>query len=169
MKIVPTLKEDFETILWLFDEAMKLRNRQDYIVWKAIDQKKLAEDIVHKMQYKIIKDDKIICIFSIQFNDRFIWRNRDQNDAIYLHRVVTHPHFKGQRLFQTVLNWTISYAKTHDLKYVRLDTIAKNTQLRNYYLSYDFRYLETYRTPNIAELPLQNRDVDLALYELAVK
>lgn len=169
MQILKTTPEDLKKVKWLFSEAMKLKNRAHYTVWKAIDQNTLIEDIEAGLQYKIVIQKEIVCIFSIQFEDRYIWDNRDQNDAIYLHRVVTHPDFKGQRLFQKVLDWTIQFAIKHQKSYIRLDTMAVNKSLQDYYLSYDFEYIKTQKTPNLPELPLQNRNQELALFELKIE
>ena len=100
-KIVNTAKADLDKILWLFKEAMDLQGRNGYKVWSGIDKMALEKDIENGLQYKIVRDADVLCIFSIQHQDPFIWRDRDQNDAVYLHRIVASPYFKGQRQFET--------------------------------------------------------------------
>lgn len=166
IKIVTTTKEDFPNIFWLFDQAMELQGKNGYKVWESIDKIALQKDIDEGLQFKIVKNNDILCIFSIQHNDPFIWRNRDQNDAIYLHRNVVNPNFKGQKQFQKVLNWAKQFAKQNNLKFVRMDTWADNIKIIQYYKTFGFEFIENYKTQNTTELPLQNRNLNVALLEL---
>lgn len=168
IEIVPTTKDDFPYILRLFEHAMQLQGKKGYKVWEIIDEAGLETDIEKGLQYKITSGASILCIFSIQFNDGIIWRERDRGDAIYLHRIVVDPRFKGQRIFEKVLNWTKQLARQNNLKYIRMDTWAENAQLINYYKSFSFAFIEFYKTPDSSELPVQNRNLDVALLEMAI-
>lgn len=159
---------DFPKVIWLFNEAIKMQNKNGYKVWKSIDKEALQSDIINKLQFKIVKDEDILCIFSIQHDDPFIWRDKDKDDAIYLHRIVVNPNFKGQRLFEKVLTWLIQFAKLKDRKFIRMDTWADNLQLIEYYKSFSFRFIKNYQTADTQELPIQNRNLNLALLELEV-
>jgi ribosomal protein S18 acetylase RimI-like enzyme len=167
-KIVNTTIEDLDEILWLFEKAMDLQGKNGYKVWDGIDKIALKKDIESGLQYKIVRDNNILCIFSIQHNDPFIWRDRDQNDAIYLHRIVVNPNFKGQRQFEKVLNWAKHFAQQNHLKFVRMDTWADNEKIIDYYKSFGFKFIEYYRTTAAPELPIQNRNLNVALLEMAL-
>jgi len=167
-KIANTTRADFNEILWLFEQAMALQGKNGYKVWNGIDKIALEKDIENGLQYKIVRDTDILCIFSIQHNDPFIWRDRDQNDAIYLHRIVVNPNFKGQRQFEKVLNWAKQFARQKNLKFVRMDTWADNEKIIDYYKSFGFAFIEYYKTTNAPELPIQNRDLNVALLEMAL-
>src|SRR5690606_27841614 len=122
IKIVNTTKDDFSVILWFFEQAQKLQGKNGYRVWHHIDKAHLQNDIENNLQYKILKGNHILCFFSIQYSDPYIWRNRDNNDAIYLHRIVSHPDFRGEKQFEKVLNWAIRHARKNHRKFVRMDT-----------------------------------------------
>ena len=166
IKIVNTTNEDLNIIYWLFEQAMELQGKNGYKVWEGIDKNALQTDIDNKLQFKIVKGNDILCIFSIQLNDPFIWRDRDRDDAIYLHRIVVNPNFKGQKQFQKVLNWSKQFARQNSLKFVRMDTWADNKKIIDYYKSFGFEFIEEYKTPNAVELPLQNRNLKIALLEM---
>jgi ribosomal protein S18 acetylase RimI-like enzyme len=168
IEISNTTKDDLTEIFWLFEQAMKLQGINGYKVWEGIDKIALQKDIDDRLQYKILKGGDIICIFSIQYRDPFIWRDRDKDDAIYLHRIVVNPNFKGQKQFQKVLNWAKEFARQNKLKFVRMDTWADNLKIINYYKSFGFEFIEHYRTINAIELPIQNRNLDVALLEMVV-
>nr|WP_305121776.1 GNAT family N-acetyltransferase [Pedobacter mongoliensis] len=147
---------------------MDLQGREGYTVWDDIDKDVLEKDIKNGLQYKIVCGNAIHCVFSIQFNDPLIWRERDEGNAIYLHRIVVNQDFKGHRLFDKVLAWAKQFAKTKGMKYVRMDTWAENKRIIDYYKSFGFKFIEYYKTTNDFELPIQNRNLSVALLELAI-
>jgi ribosomal protein S18 acetylase RimI-like enzyme len=166
IKIINTTTEDWDDILLLFEQVIELQGKNGYQVWESIDQTGLVKEIENKLQYKVVKDNDILCIFSIQYRDPFIWRERDKNDAVYLHRIVANPKFKGQKQFQTVLNWARQFARTHEFRFIRMDTWAENTKIIAYYRSFGFEFIENYQTSDAPQLPKQNRNLNVALLEL---
>lgn len=165
IKIVNTTKDDLTIIFWLFKQAMELQGKKGYKVWEGIDKIALEKDVENKLQYKIVSGDNILCIFSIQRNDPFIWREKDRDDAIYLHRIVVNPKYKGQKQFEKVLNWATQFATQNNLKFVRMDTWADNEKIIDYYKSFGFKFIENFRTPDAPELPVQNKHLNVALLE----
>jgi len=166
IKIVHTTNGDLNTVLDLFESTMKLQGKNGYKVWERIDEEGLKKDIEKGFQYKIVSEQDVLCIFSIQYNDPYIWRERDKNDAVYLHRIVVNPKFKGQKQFEKVLHWAKQFAKAHHLSYVRMDTWADNKKIIEYYESFGFKIIENYKTNNTSELPIQNRNLNVTLLEL---
>ncbi|MEO5909239.1 MAG: GNAT family N-acetyltransferase [Pelobium sp.] len=169
IKILNTGIEELSKIISLFEQAINLQSKSGYKVWNKIDKTVLEKDIENKLQYKIMNGNNILCIFSVQQNDPLIWREKDQNDAIYLHRIVVNQNFKGQKQFEKVLNWGMEYAKQKELKYIRMDTWAENEKLITYYKSFGFRFVENFVTSCSSELPVQNRNLSLALLEMKLE
>lgn len=169
INIINTSKPDTDFVLGLFEQAMQLQGKNGYKVWSVIDKPGIEKDIQSNLQYKILKGADILCVFSIQYNDPFIWRDKDKNDAIYLHRIVVNPVFKGQRLFEKVLKWAIQFAQANNLKYVRMDTWADNVKMIDYYKSFGFEFIENYKTADTLELPTQNRNLNVALLQIMLK
>ena len=169
IQIVNTTLNDLDTILWLFGKALELQGKNGYIVWTGIDKTALQKEIEEGLQYKIVEGDDVLCIFSIQHNDPIIWRHRDTGDAIYLHRIVVNPNFKGQKQFQKVLDWAKQFVQDKGLQFVRMDTWADNQKIIDYYKSFGFELIEYYKTPDASGLPVQNRNLDVALLEMEVK
>ena len=168
IQIVNTAKEDWGIVLQFFEQVLKLQGVNSYKVWDSIDLNRLENEILNKLQYKIVQGDAILCIFSVQFKDPYIWRSRDRDDAIYLHRIVVNPLFKGQKQFQKVLAWAKDYARLNNLNFVRMDTWADNQKIIDYYKSFGFEIIEYYRTTDEPGLPPQNRNLDVALLEIRV-
>ena len=165
-EIVNTTQEDLDDILWLFGQAINLQGKNGYKVWDSIDRAALEKEIEKGLHYKIVHENDILCIFSVQYKDPFIWRDKDQGDALYLHRIVVNPSFKGQRQFEKVLNWAKIIARLQHFKFIRMDTWADNEKIINYYMSFGFEFVEYYKTINTPELPVQNRELSVVLLEL---
>lgn len=157
---------DLDFIYWLFEQAIAYQKRNNYVGWNSYDKNYIKQDVENKLQFKIVMGDTILCIFSICFKDALIWREKDKGDAIYLHRVVVNPAFKGQKMFEKVLSWIATFAKKEGLKYIRMDTWTANPQIIEYYKGYGFVFLENYTTPNTPDLPEQHRNLTVALLEL---
>jgi GNAT superfamily N-acetyltransferase len=164
-KIVNTTSNDLEFIYWLFDEAIAYQKRKNYSVWKSYDKDILQKDIDNLLQFKIVTGDDIACIFSLCYAEPILWREKERGDAVYINRIVVNPKHKGQKQFERILNWVIDHAKKNNFRYIRMDTWADNPNIVEYYKSFGFKFLENYITPDTPELPIQKRNIALALLE----
>jgi ribosomal protein S18 acetylase RimI-like enzyme len=167
-EIVNTNLTDLPIVLWLFEQAMTRNNQHGYKVWTTIDRPALQKDIENNLQYKVMQGKDVSCIFSVQFSDPSIWGERDASDAIYLHRIVVHPDFKGQRQFEDVLAWSKQLARQRQLTYIRMDTWADNARLIQYYQSFGFVLAGLRTTADTPDLPIQNRNLKVALLAMKV-
>lgn len=157
---------DLPAIYQLFEEAILFQKANNYIGWKNYDTEFLKADVESGNLYKIISDGNIICIFSVCFNDSLIWREKENGDSLYLHRVVLNQKYKGQKGFEKTLEWARSFAVSKGLKKIRLDTWADNEKIIAYYKGYGFSSIKNYVTPNTEDLPVQHRNLNVALLEL---
>lgn len=167
-KIVPTTIGDIEKVFWLFDETMKVHEKDGYKVWVEFDKTQLTNDIQNQLQFKVVENEKIVAIFSVQYNDELLWGAKCHHNAIYLHRIVTHPEHKGNRQFAKILKWAKEMAKSKGLDYVRMDTWADNEQLINYYLSYGFKFVKHVQTDDSDQWKVQYQNLNLVLMEMEV-
>ncbi len=86
-------------------------------MWKTYDKDILQKDIDRRLQYKIVSGDDITCIFSLCYAEPILWREKENGDAIYIHRIVVNPKHKGQKQFEKILNWVIEHAKKNNFRY----------------------------------------------------
>lgn len=159
---------DLPYVYHLFDEAILFQRRNEYIGWQGYDKEFIKEDVQNGLLYKVIYEHSIACIFSVCYTDQLIWREKERGDSLYLHRIILNQQFKGRHLFLQVLDWAKHTAKERSLKFIRMDTWADNEKIINYYKGYGFEFVENYTTANTEELPLQHRNLKVALLELAV-
>ncbi|MBL7991851.1 MAG: GNAT family N-acetyltransferase [Candidatus Kapabacteria bacterium] len=168
--IVNTTKADLEMIYSFFEEAISYQKRKQYKVWNGYDKGALQRDIEAKLQYKVVDNDaNILCVFSVCYADPVIWREKEQQNAIYLHRIVVNPQHKGQKQFEKIVDWAKATAKEKNLRFIRMDTWGDNPQIIAYYTSFGFNFVENYTTPSSEELPSQHRNLYLALLQLEIE
>ena len=167
-KIINTVKSDLKFVYSLFEYAIEYQKRKNYPVWKGYDQKTLEKDVDNLLQYKIVEDEEILCVFSICYSDEIIWREKEKGDAMYLHRIVVNPKHKGQKQLAKIFDWSIELAKHRNLNYIRMDTWDHNPNLPEYYKSFGIKFVEYFKTSNISELPIQHRNLGLALLQFDV-
>ncbi len=160
--------DDLQIIYHLFEEAILFQQKNNYIGWLNYDKEFIRKDVEENLLYKVTTDSKIVCIFSICYADALIWREKENGDAIYLHRIVLNREYQGVKIFQIILDWGVDFASEKKLKYIRMDTWASNSKLIDYYKSYGFEFVENYTTANTEALPIQHRNLKVALLELCL-
>lgn len=163
-----TSLSDLPVIYQLFEDAITWQKQNHHIAWNGYDKEALSEEIKQQRQFKMVSKNTIMVVFSICYSDPIIWRHMDNNNAIYLHRIVVNQNFKGQRLFERILLWAKGNAAARNLSFVRMDTWGNNNAIIDYYKHYDFRLVEYYTTPDTPELSKPYRDLYLALLESSI-
>ncbi|TWI77915.1 Acetyltransferase (GNAT) family protein [Lacibacter cauensis] len=166
--IIHATADDLPVIYGLFEEAIRFQKANNFTGWKQYDKAFIKADIANGLLYKIVSDKDTACIFSICFSDALIWREREKGHALYLHRVVLNRKYAGTHMFGQVLAWAQQLAKERKLQFLRMDTWADNRKLIAYYQSFGFAVIETYTTPGTIELPVQHRNLHVALLERPV-
>jgi len=166
--IVPASLQDLNSIYDLFEAAILFQQQHQYIGWSQYDKQRIIADLESDLLMKVVDGEKIVCIFSVCYEDGLIWREWEQGDAVYLHRIVVNQVYKKEKMFPMILQWAITVAIQRKRRFIRMDTWANNEKLIAYYNHYGFAYIETYTTPDTTALPLQHRNLTVALLEYAV-
>lgn len=164
--ILPTEATDAPTIYWLFDEAIAYQQRHGYQVWKGYDKEVLRREQEQGLQHKVVIDGQVAAVFSLCYADPLIWGEQERGDALYLHRIVVNPHFKGQKQFEKIAHWAAGHALQRGLRFVRMDTWADNPNLLAYYQAFGFVSLGNSTIPDSPDLPTAYRLLDVVLLEM---
>lgn len=168
INIINTVEEDLEFIYTLFEDAIDYQVKNGYPDWKDYSKESLKEDIHLKRQYKIVINNDIACIFTICLEDKIVWQKREQQDAIYLHRIVVNKKYKGQRLVGQIMGFVSKYSLNLGRLKIRIDTWANNPTIIHYYKSFGFKIIDYSFNPDVPELPIQMRGNKVVLMEYQV-
>ena len=166
MLITNSTYDDLEAIFELYDAAIEFQNTVFNKQWQGFERSLVETEIREGRQWKIIIDEKIACIFAITFNDPLIWKEKDHDPAIYIHRIVTNPEFRGGAFVKHIAKWARGYARGINKKYIRMDTWGDNLKLREYYVSCGFEYLGLTVMEDTEGLPSHYEGISLSLFEI---
>lgn len=166
--IEKSLSSNLEIILGLYRDAVKYQKEKGYNLWPEFERSLIEKEINENHHYKIMHEDKIVCVFSVLYNDPIIWKEKDKDPAIYLHRIATNLNFKGKGMMQLITNWAYEYAAQHQKKYIRMDTWGDNENLKNYYIKFGFKHMGQVSLPENHELPSHYWGSTLSLFEIKI-
>lgn len=168
MQIINSTSNDIDTIFEFYDHAIAYQKIKFNKHWLGFDLHVIDKEIKENRQFKIMLDEKVVCIFAITFNDPAIWREKDKDAAIYIHRIVTHPDFHGNNYVKDIVKWAIDYCKKNKIDYVRMDTWGDNQKLIAYYQDCGFSFMGISQEMNDVNLPKHYDCISLSLFEIAI-
>lgn len=167
--IIPSEGSDIEHIFELYDAAIAYQKTVFNKHWQGFKRSLVECELAEQRQWKIVVDGQIACIFAIAFNDPEIWKEKDRDPSIYIHRIVTNPAFRGQNFVTEIISWAKEFSQTHGKDFIRLDTWGDNPRLIAHYQKCGFNYLGNVIPERSETLPKHYEDVELALFEIPVE
>ena len=167
MTIKNSTIEDIDMIFDMYDKAIAYQKTVFNKQWLGFERDLIETEIRENRQWKIMIGDAVACIFAITFNDVVIWKEKDQQPSIYIHRIVTNPDFRGVGFVTKIIDWAKDYCQLNGKEYIRLDTWGDNPKLIDYYVKCGFTYVETINLDDTEGLPAHYQGT-LALFEIKI-
>lgn len=168
MKITLSTLEDVDAIFAIYDAATAYQKTVNTKGWNGFEPALIEQEINENRHFKIIENTEIACTFVITFNDPIIWINSENDKAIYLHRIATHPNYRGRGYITKIVEWAITYAKKYNLDYIRMDTHSGNDRLNKHYINSGFTYKGISSIQWTNDLPEHYKDGPFSLFEIKV-
>ena len=168
MTILNSTPDDLEAILSLYNTAIDYQKKVFHRHWQGFDRKMIELEIQENRQWKLVVNHEIVCIFAITFNDPLIWKEKDKDPSIYLHRIVTHPSFRGNFYVKDIVVWATEYGKNNGKQFIRMDTFGDNQKLIDYYVQCGFRFLGLTTLAKADNLPKHYEGASLSLFEIQI-
>lgn len=166
--IIASSIEDMDCIFSFFESAIAYQKSHNYDLWPVFSRDLIKKEIEDGRNWKITDDKLTLGFFSVLYNDPIIWKERDKDPAVYLHRIVVNPQAKGLKLMTIIREWAIAHARECGKHYVRMDTWGNNENLRNYYISCGYQYIGQQYLENADGLPAHYGGSVLSLFEIKV-
>lgn len=157
---------DIDTIFSLYDDAVAYQKTKFNKHWLPFDRKMVEKEIDESRQWKIMEGDDVACIFAIAYDDPFIWGEKNADPAIYIHRIVTNPLFKGRNYVKKIIEWSKEHARENEKKFIRMDTWGDNEELISYYKNCGFDFLGSVTPSTTENLPKHYSAIYLGLFEI---
>lgn len=169
MKIENVTHADIDTVFDLYRIAADYqRSKQTVVVWPEFDRDMVTTEIREQRQWKLLIDGRVACIWATTFSDEQIWEERNRDAAIYIHRIATHPDFRGQHFVKRIVEWAKEYAGLHQKNYIRLDTLDQNTGLIKHYTESGFTFLGMFDMQNTEGLPDHYHGKPVCLFQITL-
>jgi len=167
MKIINSTTDDITEIFRLYKVASEYqKTKKTVVVWPDFDRKLIETEIEERRQFKLMLGDKVACVWAVTFTDAAIWEERNNDAAVYIHRIATNSGFRGQNFVETIVAWAKEYAKENCKRFVRLDTLGNNTKLIAHYTKAGFKFLGMFDLNNTDSLPLHYKEASVCLFEI---
>jgi len=171
IEIKQSTASDIDVIFSFYDDAIAFQKTVFKKHWKGFDRDMIEREVAEGRQWKILRDGEIACIFVIEFSDPLIWKEKNADSAIYLHRIVSNSRFRGNNFMLDIISWSQAYAKANHCRFIRMDTWGDNPRLIAYYVKSGFEHVG-FSIPETSgasgELPKHYEGTELALFELPV-
>ena len=166
MEIKVSDHNDFDEIFRLYRLATAYQKTKFHAHWPEFESTLVKNEIDEERQWKLVDQEKIAFVWAITFDDPLIWEERNDDPAMYLHRIAVNPDYRGQKMVQTVIDWAIHYAKSNQKKFLRMDTVGDNEKLINYYKSCGFDFLGLSKLKTTTGLPEHYQNAVVSLFEI---
>jgi len=164
--IVNSTLADIPELFRLYDLARKYQQEKSTRHWKGFERSLIEEEIAQQRQWKIVEEGRIACIFMIAYQDPFIWGDKDRDPAVYIHRIVTNPDFRGRQYMMKIIDWAKAHAGEKGKKFLRMDTWGDNQKLTDYYTRCGFNFLGVITPQSTEQLPKHYSCISLSLLEI---
>ncbi|WP_316837747.1 GNAT family N-acetyltransferase [Pedobacter nutrimenti] len=168
MEIQNSVNKDIQEIFRLYKIATDFQKSKFIVHWPEFELNLVQTEINENRQWKILIDGKIACVWATTFNDPQIWEERNDDPAVYIHRIAVNPEFRGQNLVQQIAEWAKLYALSNEKRFVRMDTVGENTGLINYYTKCGFDFLGLLKLQNTEGLPAHYNNAIVSLFQIEV-
>jgi hypothetical protein len=165
MHVLNSTIEDIDRIFELYDEAIEYQKKVFTRQWEGFERSLVETEIAENRQWKIMINDEVACIFALTYSDALFWKEKDSQPAIYIHRIVTNPKFRGASFVLSIIEWAKVFCALNNKKFIRMDTWGDNQKLIEYYVKCGFNFLEIVPLDNTEGLPKHYKGT-LALFEI---
>ncbi len=165
-EIKNSTQDDIDDIFRLYHLATELMKSKFIVHWPEFERSMVETEIHEHRQWKMMIDEKIACVWAIAFSDPLIWESRDEDPAIYIHRIATAPEYRGNNFVVDIVAWSKQYAAENGKKFVRLDTVGENQKLIQHYTKCGFEFLGLSKLKQTTGLPAHYDNATVSLFEI---
>ena len=169
MEIKNSTKDDIHEIFRLYEVATEFQKTKKFAVhWPAFEKQLIEIEIAENRQWQMMIGSKVACVWATCFTDPQIWEERNEDPAVYIHRIASNPDFRGQNLIKHIVNWASGFAKNNNKKYIRMDTVGDNPGLIKHYTKFGFDFLGLQKLKSTIGLPAHYDNATVCLFQMTL-
>ncbi|MDK8189166.1 GNAT family N-acetyltransferase [Paenibacillus sp. UMB7766-LJ446] len=138
------LPEEALTVLNLWQESARWLNSKEIYQWRPeyFDLEQVIEFMNDGSDvYLAEMNNEVVGTYTLTWSDPLIWKELDNPDSGYIHRFAVNRDFKGQHIGLLLLKSAEENIRHKGKVLIRLDCMADNLRLNQYYKDYGFQYI----------------------------
>jgi GNAT superfamily N-acetyltransferase len=142
LKVVQARAEDIDTVLGILDEAASWIIEQKIpSVWKpgGFSRQTFLEQILRGEVHIGLVNETPAGTITLQWADLVFWGEQPSN-AGYVHKLAVRPAYAGQKIGLEMLKWAEAKARQTGKTILRLNCLAEDRKIRDYYERAGFLY-----------------------------
>lgn len=147
--VIRARQGDLDRVLELLEEAsVWLSSRGLETQWLPSPAfRQTIKDNIDRGEVYVVKDFKqTVGTITLQWSDKKFW-GVVAPDAGYIHKLAITRSHAGQRLGLRMLQWAETKAREEGRRYLRLDCVASNKTIRDYYEKAGFTHVRDTEAP----------------------
>jgi GNAT superfamily N-acetyltransferase len=147
--IIRAQQGDLDRVLELLEEASRWLSSKgletQWLPGPAFRQ--TIKDNIDRGEVYVVKDvKKTIGTITLQWSDKKFWGDLPP-DAGYIHKLAITRFRAGERLGLRLIHWAEDKARSEGKRYLRLDCLASNKTIREYYEKAGFTHIRDTEAP----------------------
>ena len=76
MNIKNSTPQDLELIFQMYELATNYQQARSIAIWPTFDKKMVQTEIENKLQFKLLIDNQVACVWAIAFEEKQIWQEK---------------------------------------------------------------------------------------------
>lgn len=131
---------DVEVMVDILSAARDDQRRQRLPVsWRVVPHAAATASVGRGETYLVRAGEDTVGTFGLEWHDAEVWPDSDTAGAAYLHRLAIRPRHHGQGLGCFAVGWAEQTAAAQGCSLLRLDAVATNRRLCDWYERLGFR------------------------------
>ncbi|GIP56692.1 N-acetyltransferase [Paenibacillus woosongensis] len=140
----PALHEEAPIILDLWQNSARWLNSKGIYQWRP--EYFNLEQVLEFMNdgsdvYLAEWNNEIVGTYILTWSDPFIWQELDNSESGYIHRFAVHREYRGLDIGKYLLKNAEQQIRLKGKTWIRLDCMAENPRLNQYYRDCGFQYI----------------------------
>ncbi|MGV3464374.1 MAG: GNAT family N-acetyltransferase [Heyndrickxia sp.] len=139
---------DSNQIITLLKEIAQWLKENQIDQWRYLleggDDEEIRQAISNQLTYKVLEGNNLIGTFTLSPTqsewDIHIFGEERVPDSLYLHRLAVAPEYMGKGIGKNIMQWILENVQI-DKAYLKLDCVANNMKLFQFYQNNGFDYV----------------------------
>jgi protein-tyrosine phosphatase len=142
-------RADLDTVLGILNDATRnLLQRGIPTVWKPAEfsRQEFLEQALRGEVFIAFLEDVPVGTFILQWSDLKWWGDKPP-DSGYIHKLAIRPEYAGKGIGVEMLRWAEEQARSAGKKFLRLNCLAEDPKIRDYYERAGFVHVDDVAGP----------------------